>query len=187
MAPSAVVKGEKVKSAPPVRSRDPQPIRGDDVGGAALQADRGRVGAGERHHVELDALGLVETVPLDGVEDPTDSAEFQNADLDLGRRIGGLTRSEGSARVAITNAKRAERNGAPSALFFLPSQFPIRHEMSGQLRCHRKCGRARPCRGEARNWYGASTARVAGILYPSRQLSKFCPAGLQFSCSAKQP
>ena len=96
MAPSAVVKGEKVKSAPPgALARHPQPIGGDDVDRAALQADGGRVGAGERHHVKLDPLGLVETVPLNGLEHPTDRAEFQHAEPDfLGRRIGGLAGSE---------------------------------------------------------------------------------------------
>ena len=101
MAPSAVVKGEKVKvAAAGALARDPQPIRGDDVDGAALQADRGRLGAGERHDIELDAFGLVEPVGLDGVEHPTDGAEFQNADLDLGRRIGGLL---GGRRSRVAN------------------------------------------------------------------------------------
>ena len=80
--------GEVAAAAP--LARDPQPVRGDDVDRAALQAHRGRLGARQRHDIEIDAFGLVETVGTDGVEHPADGAEFQNADRDLVRGIRGL-------------------------------------------------------------------------------------------------
>ena len=49
-----------------------------------MQADGGRLRTGERHDVELDAFGLIETVMLNDVEHPAHRAEFQHADLDLG-------------------------------------------------------------------------------------------------------
>jgi hypothetical protein len=50
-----------------------------------------------------------------------------------------------------------DATGAPSALFLLQSQIAgIRHEMSGQLKCHRKRQTLLVTRvGEARNGYGA--------------------------------
>ena len=119
MAPSAVVKGEKVKSAPPAPlARDPQPVGGDDVDRAALQADGGRLGARERRHVELDAFGLVEAVGANGVEHPTDRAEFENADLNLVRRVRGLARRQAIATAQTSKANRHDRNGRSSTLLF---------------------------------------------------------------------
>ena len=54
-----------------------------------MQADRGRLGARERRHVELDAFGLVEAVGMNGVEQPAHRAEFENADLNFVRRVRG--------------------------------------------------------------------------------------------------
>ena len=59
-----------------------------------MQADGGRLGARERHDVELEALGLVEAVLLDGVEHPAYRPEFEDADRDLGRRLDRLAETE---------------------------------------------------------------------------------------------
>jgi hypothetical protein len=47
------------------------------------------LGACKRHDIEFHAFGLVEPVGLNGVEQPADRAEFQNADPDLARGMRG--------------------------------------------------------------------------------------------------
>ena len=81
--------GESEVGAARALARHPQPIGGDDVDRAALQAHGRRLRARERDHFELDALGLVEAVLLDGVERPAHGAEFEDADLEL---VGGMSR-----------------------------------------------------------------------------------------------
>ena len=116
--PSAVEKGVKVKSAPPLRSmRHPEPIGGDDVDRAALQAHGGGLRAGKRHHVELDALGFVEAIALDGIEDPAHGAEFEDADLDL---FGGVAQSSRRWRKS-REPTDLDAMDAPSAWFLLQS------------------------------------------------------------------
>ena len=91
MEPSAVVKGEKVKSAPPLRSRE---THSQSVAMMSTEPPcRPTVVAwvlASGIDVELDAFGLVEAVGADGVEHPADRAEFEYADRNLVRRVRGL-------------------------------------------------------------------------------------------------
>ncbi len=75
-------------------ARYPQPVGGDDIDRAALQTYRGRLGACERHDVEVDSLRLVEAIALNGVNHPTDRPEFEDTDCDLIRRLGRRVDSE---------------------------------------------------------------------------------------------
>src|SRR3954449_12575424 len=75
--------GKGKVGAPAAFPGDPQPVRGDDIYRARLQAHGRRLVASKRYDVEFDAFGLVESIALNCVEDPTYGPELKHADRDL--------------------------------------------------------------------------------------------------------
>ena len=99
MEPSAVVKGEKVKSAPPLRSRE---THSQSVAMMSTEpACRPTVVAWVLANGTMSSSmpsALSRPLALDGVERPADRAEFQYADRNLVRRMCRLRQAQGSRR-----------------------------------------------------------------------------------------
>ena len=72
-------------------ARHPQPVRQDDIGGAAFQRDLAGLGAGQFGGLEIETGLLIEAVGFDDLKLPRQRAGFLHRDPDAigGVRIGG--------------------------------------------------------------------------------------------------